>query len=161
MGRILNIKYNCASNGTGVRTAVFLSGCNLHCKGCFNYTAWDFNQGEEVTDEFIQEKILKSIEPSHIDGLSILGGEPMDPANQETTFRIIKAFRDKFKDKKNIWMWTGYVIDKNLPETEYTEQIKSMVDYIVDGPWMQDLYDPTLKFRGSSNQRILENGRDF
>lgn len=160
MGRIASIKYNCASNGEGVRTAIFLSGCNLHCPGCFNTEAWDFDNGDEVNDELIN-KILDSIEPSYINGLSILGGEPMDVRNQETTYRIIEAFRKRFNYNKTIWMWTGYEIDKNLPETEYTEKIKAKVDIIVDGPWKKDLFNPKLRFRGSSNQRILENGRDF
>lgn len=160
MGKILNIKYNCASNGPGVRTAIFLSGCNLHCPGCFNYEAWDFDAGDEVTDKLIAE-ILESIEPYYIHGLSILGGEPMDSKNQETTYKIVRAFREKFQYTKDIWLWTGYVLDENLPETEVTEPIKSMVDVIVDGPWKMELFDPKLKFRGSSNQRILYNGEDF
>lgn len=162
MSKINTIKYNCASNGPGVRTAIYISGCSLKCPGCFNHEAWDYNFGDEITDELI-DTILKSIEPYYIEGLSILGGEPMDPRNQEAVYKIVKAFREKFKttDDKTIWLWTGYSLNKNLPETDYTEAIKSMVDVIVDGPWMKGLYDPSLKFRGSSNQRILYNGVDF
>lgn len=152
--KLSNIKYYCTTNGTGFRTAVFVSGCSLHCPGCFNKTAWDYNYGFELTDDVI-EKIITSCEPEYITGLSILGGEPMDEKNQSGVYQIIKAFRDRFGNSKNIWMWSGYHIHKNMPVTEYSDEILANVDYLVDGPYKQDCADLKLKWRGSSNQRIL------
>ena len=150
--KLSNIKYFCTVNGDGFRTAVFVSGCNLHCKGCFNAKAWDFEYGFELTDEVI-EKILTSIEPSYISGLSILGGEPMDVKNQEGVHRIIKAFRERFGDSKDVWMWSGYYIN-NIPQTEYTEDIIDSLDVLVDGPFEIDKADVKLVHKGSSNQNV-------
>ena len=148
------IKYNCASNGPGVRTVLYVSGCSLHCKGCFNKELWDFNAGQEYTDE-VQNKILDSMDRDWIAGLSILGGEPMEPDNQQSVYGLIKAVRDRFGDKKTIWLWTGYV-HKWEPKTEFTDKIIAELDVIVDGPFMLNKADTKLKFRGSSNQRIIE-----
>lgn len=156
MGNFYTVKYNCATNGEGVRTAVFLSGCSLHCKGCFNYEAWDFNSGKELGSAEV-DKIISSLRPEYIDGLSILGGEPME--NQESVAKLIKASKIKFSNK-TIWLWTGYRIDE-IPKTQYTQYILRNVDVIVDGPFEIDKADPELKFRGSSNQRILVKGKDF
>lgn len=156
MGNFYNIKYNCASNGEGVRTAVFLSGCTLACKGCFNKEAWSFNSGNKLDSKVISE-IISSLKPSYISGLSILGGEPMQ--NQESVAKLIHAVKDKFSNK-DIWLWTGYYIDK-IPETEYTKYILSNIDVLVDGPFEIDKFKPDLKFRGSTNQRILYKGKDF
>lgn len=154
------VKESCAANGPGVRTAIFLSGCNLHCPGCFNQVAWDFNSGKLLNRRIVTQ-IVETLSPKYIQGLSILGGEPMDPKNQEAVLAFINEVRNQFGDKKDIWMWTGYVIDKNLPKTEFTNEILSKIDVIVDGPWKQELWDQTLRFRGSSNQRILYRGKDF
>ena len=156
MGNFYTVKYNCATNGEGVRTAVFLSGCTLHCKGCFNYEAWDFNSGEELTSNKIEE-IVSSLKPNYISGLSILGGEPMQ--NQESVAKLIHAVKEKFSNK-TIWIWTGYHLD-DIPKTEFTNYILNNVDVIVDGPFEIDKTDINLKFRGSSNQRILYKGKDF
>ena len=153
MGNYFTVKYNCASNGEGVRTAVYLSGCTLHCKGCFNKIAWDFNSGNELTEEVI-DKILKSIEPDYIQGISILGGEPFD--NIESLEKIIKSFRKKFGVKKDIWVWTGYNI-----EALYSNDILYNIDVLIDGKFDINKIDPSLRFRGSSNQRILYRGKDF
>jgi len=153
MGNYFTVKYNCASNGEGVRTAVYLSGCTLHCKGCFNKIAWDFNSGNELTEEVI-DKILKSIEPDYIQGISILGGEPFD--NIESLEKIIKSFRKKFGVKKDIWVWTGYNI-----EELYSNDILYNIDVLIDGKFDINKADPSLRFRGSSNQRILYRGKDF
>ena len=156
MGNFYNIKYNCASNGEGIRTAIFLSGCTLKCKGCFNQAAWDFNSGEKLTSKIISE-IITSLKPDYISGVSILGGEPMQ--SQESVAKIIHAVKEKFSNK-TIWLWTGYYIDK-IPETEYTKYILNNVDVIIDGPFEIDKFKPDLKFRGSENQRILYKGKDF
>ena len=154
--KISNVKYFCTVNGEGVRTAVFVSGCNQHCKGCFNPISWDFNYGLDF-DEKLKEKIFTSVEPEYINGISVLGGEPLDAKNQEGVLELLKDFRKKFGNSKTIWVWTGYVYGKNLPHTEFTDELLKLVDVLVDGPFVRELKDLTLKFRGSSNQRILHN----
>ena len=151
---ITNIKYFCTTNGDGFRTAVFVAGCHIHCKGCFNKAAWDFNTGKILDEEMI-DKILTSIEPENIEGLSILGGEPLDPDNQEGVAKLIREFRHRFGMRKNIWLWTGYILN-NVPDTQYIKYIKDSVDYIIDGPYIESLYNADLKYRGSSNQRIIK-----
>ena len=151
---ITNIKYFSTVNGTGVRTAVFVSGCNLHCEGCFNSGAWSFNAGHELSLELIN-KILDSIEPEYISGLSILGGEPLDLKNQLGVAHLIEEFRERFGNSKTIWLWTGYEYD-NIPLGEDTFYIITNVDVIVDGPFIAEKKDLNLPYRGSSNQRIID-----
>lgn len=151
---ITNIKYFSTVNGTGVRTAVFVSGCNLHCDGCFNTGAWSFEVGTGLSVELI-EKILDSIEPEYIAGLSILGGEPMDPKNQSGVAKLIKKFRDRFDNSKTIWLWTGYEYG-DIPITKDSFYILNEVDVIVDGPFKASKKDLSLPYRGSSNQRIID-----
>ena len=151
---ITNIKYFSTVNGTGVRTAVFVSGCNLHCEGCFNSGAWSFDAGHELSLELIK-KILDSIEPEYISGLSILGGEPLDLKNQPGVAYLIEEFRERFGNSKTIWLWTGYEYD-NIPLGEDTFYIISNVDVIVDGPFIAEKKDLNLPYRGSSNQRIID-----
>ena len=151
---ITNIKYFSTVNGTGVRTAVFVAGCNLHCDGCFNNGAWSFEAGKGLSLELI-DKILDSIEPQYISGLSILGGEPLDPKNQSGVAKLIRKFRQKFGDTKTIWLWTGYEYE-NVPLTEHIFYILGNVDVIVDGPFIAKKKDLKLPYRGSSNQRIID-----
>ena len=151
---ISNVKYFSTVNGDGFRTAVFVSGCSIHCKGCFNKESWRYESGKRLTAE-LTEKILESIEPSYMEGLSILGGEPMDLKNQEGVYELLKAFRLRFGDSKTVWLWTGYTLN-NLPQTGYTALILKLLDTIVEGPFKEQLYDSKLKFRGSSNQNIIE-----
>lgn len=151
---VSNIKYFCTTNGDGFRTAIFVSGCRLHCKGCFNSKAWDFNFGVELTQELIN-KILDSIRSEYIDGISILGGEPMDVLNQEGVASIIKAVRDKYGESKDIWLWTGYYKDQ-IPETKYKKYILDNLNYMIDGPYESDKYDINLKYRGSINQNVIK-----
>lgn len=151
---ITNIKYFSTVNGTGVRTAVFVAGCNLHCDGCFNNGAWSFEVGKGLSLELI-DKILDSIEPEYISGLSILGGEPLDPKNQSGVAKLIRKFRQRFGDKKTIWLWTGYEYE-NVPLTEHIFYILEHVDVIVDGPFIARKKDLKLPYRGSSNQRIID-----
>lgn len=154
-----NIKYNDIANGPGVRTSLFVSGCRWHCKNCFNSVAWDFNSGEEFTNETLQ-KILDSLSSKYNGGFSLLGGEPFEPQNQKDLADILKKIKEAFPDKE-IWCWTGCIYDKHLVKggsyhTQYTDQMLKYIDVLVDGPFIQDLYDPSLTFRGSSNQRIID-----
>lgn len=143
------------ANGTGCRTSLFVSGCRLHCPGCFNEIAWDFNYGKPFTQE-VMDRIIESLKPSHIHGLTILGGEPFDPKNVETVADIIKQVRHEFKDTKSIWIYTGYTVEQLAecidPATAYA---LLHVDTIVDGPFDKTKAVPGLPFRGSTNQRIL------
>lgn len=139
------------SNGPGVRVSIFMQGCHFHCKNCFNKDTWDFESGKEFNKDTIEE-VLKLCAPSHIKGLSILGGEPMHPVNIEGTTELAKAFKEKYPNKK-IWAWTGFTIDDNyLKEKE----VLKYIDVLVDGKYEDDLFDPTLKWRGSSNQRVID-----
>ena len=151
---ITNIKYFSTVNGTGVRTAVFVAGCNLHCDGCFNNGAWSFEAGKGLSLELI-DKILDSIEPEYISGLSILGGEPLDPKNQSGVTKLIEKFRARFGNTKTIWLWTGYEYE-NVPLTEHIFYILDHVDVIVDGPFIAKKKDLNLPYRGSSNQRVID-----
>lgn len=157
---VAEIKYNDIANGLGVRTSIFVSGCRHHCEKCFNEIAWDFNYGKPF-DEETEEKILKSIEPSWINGLSILGGEPFEPENQSGLLKLLEDFREKFGDKKNVWCYSGFTLEEILGEKQSraaTPDAKKMlekIDILVDGPYVDDLHDITLKFRGSSNQRVI------
>lgn len=155
-----NIKYYDISNGLGVRTSLFVSGCTHRCKGCFNEMTWDFNYGNIFTEETIEE-ILKSIKPKYISGLTLLGGEPMELPNQRALLPLLKQFKERFP-QKDIWCYTGYTYESDLlnPEgrahCEVTDEFLSYVDILVDGEFTQDQYDISLKFRGSRNQRILQ-----
>lgn len=148
------IKYNCASNGPGVRTAFYVSGCNIKCKGCFNQELWDFKYGKEFTDEVLR-KVLDSMDHDWIAGLSVLGGEPLDPDNQESVLELVLATRRRFGENKTIWLWTGYFLG-NIPKTKYLNDILSNLDVLVGGPFMNGNTSPKVPFRGSNNQVILE-----
>ena len=138
------------SNGPGVRVSIFMQGCHFHCKGCFNEETWDFNGGEEFTDETIN-RVLELASADYIVGLSILGGEPMHPKNIDGTTKLAKAFKEKYPEK-NIWAWTGYLFDKDLQDKD----VMKYIDVLVDGQFKIDLFDPTLKWKGSSNQRVID-----
>ncbi len=154
-----NIKYFDIANGTGVRTSLFVSGCTHRCKGCFNEVAWDFNAGSIFNKE-IEDEIIKSLEPTYISGLSLLGGEPLEIVNQRGLINLLRRVKKKFPDK-NIWCYTGYTYDTDLMEggtafCECTKEILGLIDILVDGEFVADLYDISLRFRGSSNQRIID-----
>ena len=138
------------SNGPGVRVSVFMQGCAFHCKNCFNPETWDFEGGQEFTDDTIKE-VLDLCSQSHIKGLSILGGEPMHPKNIEATTKLAKSFKEKYPEK-TIWVWSGFLFDKDLKDKE----VLKYIDVLVDGQYMDDLHDFTLKWRGSSNQRVID-----
>lgn len=154
-----NIKYNDIANGDGVRTSLFVSGCRNRCENCFNKATWDFKYGSPFTDE-IGDKIIESLLQKHISGLTILGGEPMEPENQEGLLPFVKKVKSTIPDK-TIWLYTGYVLDEDLVAggkryTKHTSELLKYVDIIVDGPYIESLKDLSLRFRGSSNQRIIE-----
>lgn len=153
------IKYCDIANGLGIRTSLFVSGCTHRCRGCFNKEAWDFHIGEEFSEE-VEESILKSLEPDYITGLSLLGGEPMEPVNQRGLIFFLRKLKLRFP-KKNIWCYTGYTYPTDFEKEsgaycEFTEEILSYIDVLVDGKFVEELYDIGLKFRGSANQRLID-----
>ena len=138
------------SNGPGMRVSIFMQGCEFHCKNCFNSETWSFNGGKEYNDEIIEE-VLKLCEQPFIKGLSILGGEPLHPTNIEGTTKLAKAFKEKFPNK-TLWMWTGFTFDGDFAKKE----VFNYVDVLVDGQYVDELHDPTLQWKGSSNQRVID-----
>ncbi len=153
---------NCdIANGEGVRVSLFVSGCTHHCKGCFNPDQWSFDYGEPF-DEKAEDLVLGYLAPSYIAGLSILGGEPMEPENQRALVPFIRRLRDRFGLTKTIWVYTGCVLETHLKaegsrwRTEVTDEFLSLIDVLVDGPFVEEKKDISLKFRGSSNQRIID-----
>ena len=161
-------KYDVA-NGDGVRVSLFVSGCRNYCKGCFNKAAWDFNYGEPFTNATVNE-IIEALSPDYISGLTILGGEPFEPENQLAVRDLIREIHLKFYDEKTnkssktIWIYTGYTLesllsDKCIPGV--TDMILSRIDVLVDGKFDESLYDISLRFRGSSNQRIINMKSTF
>lgn len=155
-----NIKNTDIANGTGVRVSLFVSGCTHHCKNCFNQEAWDFCYGKPFTKE-VEDEILKMLEPSYIKGITLLGGEPMEPQNQKTLLPFIKRIREKFGNSKNVWCYTGYLFDRDLlgesrAKCEATNDFLNQIDVLVDGPFVDELKNISLKFRGSENQRIID-----
>ena len=141
-------------NGEGVGISLFVQGCPIHCKDCFNQEAWDFNGGKEWTAE-TQEEFLNLADKSYITRISILGGEPLEEKNRKDVFRIIERVHNKVPDK-NIWLWTSYTFEEILEQEIIPKDILSMIDVIVDGPFVIDKRDLKLKYRGSSNQRIVD-----
>ena len=137
------------SNGPGVRVSIFMQGCHFHCKNCFNSETWDFEGGKEFTDDTIN-KVLDLSNKEHIIGLSILGGEPMHPVNIEGTTKLAKAFKEKYPNK-NIWVWSGFRY-----EDLKGKDVFKYIDVLVDGQYVDELHNPTLKWRGSSNQRVID-----
>ena len=154
-----NIKYNDIANGEGIRTSLFVSGCTHHCKNCFNRETWDFNYGKVFDDE-IQNKIINSLKPDHINGLTLLGGEPMEPANQKGLLDFVKKVKSTYPNK-TIWCYSGYLFDTQLLQESrarcpWTDELLSYIDILVDGPFVEELKDITLRFKGSSNQRVID-----
>lgn len=138
------------SNGPGVRVSIFMQGCAFHCKNCFNSETWDFNGGKEFNDDTIKT-VLDIGGQEHIKGLSILGGEPMHPSNIEGTTKLAKAFKEKYPNK-TVWAWTGFQFDKDLKDKE----VMKYIDVLVDGQYKDELHSPILKWKGSSNQRVID-----
>ena len=142
------------SNGEGVRVSVFFHGCSFHCKNCFNPETWDFESGKEFNDDVINH-ILDLCDNEYIVGLSILGGEPLHPFNIKGSTKLAKEFKKKYSDK-NIWLWSGFLYE-NLKDKE----IMKYIDVLVDGQYVDELNDPTLKWCGSSNQRVIDVKKSF
>ena len=137
------------SNGPGVRVSIFMQGCSFHCKNCFNQETWDFEGGQEFTDDTIN-KVLELSNKPEVKGLSILGGEPMHPTNIGGTTKLAKAFKEKYPEK-NIWAWTGFKYE-DIKDND----VFNYIDVLVDGQYQDELHDPTLKWKGSSNQRVID-----
>ena len=136
------------SNGPGVRVSIFMQGCSFHCKNCFNPETWDFEGGQEFTEDTIN-KVLELSDKKEVKGLSILGGEPMHPTNIEGTTKLAKTFKEKYPEK-NIWAWSGFKYE-DIKDND----VFNYIDVLVDGQYKDELHDPTLKWRGSSNQRVI------
>ncbi|NBH70829.1 anaerobic ribonucleoside-triphosphate reductase activating protein [Clostridiaceae bacterium] len=158
------IKPTDVANGPGVRVTLFVSGCTHGCKGCFNSEAWDFGYGQEFTDQ-TQEELLRLLSPEYIVGLTLLGGEPMEPPNQAGLLPFIKKVRGQFP-QKTIWCFTGYDFEKDImgkmfPASEVTRELVPLFDVMVDGKFVEEKKNLRLKFRGSENQRILDVKRSL
>jgi anaerobic ribonucleoside-triphosphate reductase activating protein len=138
------------SNGEGIRVSIFVQGCSFKCEGCFNPETHDFNGGKEFNTDTIN-RILELCSNDYIVGLSILGGEPLHPKNIESTTLLAKTFKEKYPSK-NIWIWTGFLFDKDLKDKE----ILNYIDVLVDGQFNINLYSPRLSWKGSSNQRVID-----
>lgn len=153
------IKKTDIANGPGVRVSLFVSGCTHHCRGCFNPETWSFDYGKEFTGD-TQEQLLKLLAPEYIAGLTLLGGEPFEPSNQRALLPFLKEVR-KCLPQKNIWCYTGYLLDEELwkdspARCEVTDEMLSLLDVLVDGEFMQEEKDVSLRFRGSGNQRLID-----
>ena len=152
---------NCdIANGLGCRVSLFVSGCTHHCKGCFNAQTWDFNFGEKFTEK-TENYILDLLKPSYIRGLSLLGGEPFEPENQKVLLPFLKKVKSLFPDK-TVWCYSGYLFEEIVGEkkarctTDISKDMLSLIDVLVDGKFVESQKDIRLKFRGSSNQRIID-----
>ncbi|MBQ7921072.1 MAG: anaerobic ribonucleoside-triphosphate reductase activating protein [Clostridia bacterium] len=151
---------NCdIANGTGVRVSLFVSGCPHRCPGCFNSEAWDFGYGSPFTEE-TENHLLNLLSPDYVNGLSLLGGEPFAPANQQCLLPFLRRVRETYP-RKTIWCYSGYTWEALTDpahgvHTSATDEMLALLDILVDGPFVEELYDISLLFRGSSNQRILD-----
>lgn len=142
------------ANGIGIRTSLFVSGCRNNCPGCFNKEQQNFNYGELFTEDTIKY-IINSVNDNYHDGITILGGDPMEPENATEVLKLVNIFRDKFGYSKNIWIYTGYLFENIDKFNDDRRKLMYSADILVDGPFIQYLKDIRLKFRGSSNQRII------
>lgn len=151
---------NCdIANGPGVRVTLFVSGCTNHCKNCFQPQTWDFKYGQPFTKE-VEDDLLEMMSPDYIDGITILGGEPMEPSNQEALLPFLKRVKEKYPSK-TIWVFSGFTFEELKDEAsyancEYTDEILDISDVLVDGRYEEELKNITLRFRGSSNQRLID-----
>lgn len=149
------------ANGPGMRVSLFVSGCTHHCEGCFNAQTWDFAYGKEYTSD-ITQALIQMIDRPYIKGITILGGEPMEPENQKDVLALLQAIRSAFGDSKNIWIYSGYTFEQLIGKqpcrasTPTTKEILALTDVLVDGEFVMAQKDVSLAFRGSRNQRILD-----
>lgn len=154
-----DIKKCDAANGPGIRISLFVSGCTHCCKGCFNREAWDFNYGKPFTNETI-EIIMEYMSPSYISGITLLGGDPMEPSNLKALLPLLRRIKETYPNK-NIWCFTGCdfekdIVNRMLETVEGTKEFVSYIDVFVDGEYVEELHNLNLRFRGSSNQRIID-----
>ena len=153
-----NIKRLDIANGEGVRVSLFVSGCRNHCENCFQPETWSFQYGQPFTQE-TENTLLEDLKPSYVDGLTLLGGEPFEPENQRELVKLLRRIRAE-RPGKDVWCYTGYTLEQlrgaGHPHCEVTEEMLSMIDVLVDGRFVEALKDVSLKFRGSSNQRIID-----
>lgn len=159
----LKIEHNSISNGPGVRVVLWVSGCNCNCEGCHNPEAWDFNSGNHFDEEAKQE-LFQALDKSYIQGITFSGGHPLENENVGDVYLLIKEIKEKFSTK-DIWLYTGYTWEQIFPEVSldifninnvYRKEAVTMCDVVVDGPYIEEQRDITLKFRGSSNQRLID-----
>lgn len=153
------VKKNDIANGPGVRVSLFVSGCRHHCRNCFNREAWDFSYGQPFTQETVEE-LMAALAPSYVAGLSLLGGEPLEPENQEPLLSLARQFRERFP-QKSLWCYTGFTFETDLltgsvGNPEILRSLLSCIDVLVDGRFVEELKDAGLIFRGSSNQNIID-----
>ena len=153
------IRENDTANGPGVRTSLFVSGCRHHCKGCFNPETWNFNYGNPFTQAEI-DRIIEASTPPFIEGLTVLGGEPFEPENQDALIELLKQFKAKLPHKK-VWCYSGFSFEHALlPKAQRNEEsvkkLLELIDVLVDGRFIEELKSPALLFRGSSNQNIID-----
>lgn len=154
-----NIKKYDIADGEGVRVTLFVSGCTNHCKGCFQQETWDFCFGKPYTED-TEKEILEALDHDYIQGLTLLGGEPFEPDNQRVLVGLLKKVRDKYPEK-DIWSYTGFVYDRDLVPggrryIEVTDEMLSMLDVLVDGPFILEKKNISLSYRGSENQRVID-----
>ncbi len=154
-----NIKNCDIANGVGVRVSLFVSGCRNHCKNCFQPETWAFDYGEEFTVE-TEEKLLKMLAPSYIKGLTVLGGEPMEPENQKALLPFLRRVKAAYPDK-TIWLYSGFTFEEmhdpaSRAHTDCTDGILSLLDVLVDGRFVEEKKNISLRFRGSENQRLID-----
>ncbi len=152
------IKKNDVANGPGVRVSLFVSGCTHHCPGCFNRETWDFNYGNPFTSDVMNE-VLEALQPTYIRGFTLLGGEPFEYKNQEGVLPLLKEIKARFPNK-DIWCFSGYDFEKDIladmvNKWPITGEILSYIDVLVDGEFIEAKKDLSLRFRGSSNQRLI------
>ena len=155
------IKKNDISNGEGIRTSLFVSGCRNKCKNCFNPETWSFTYGSEFTNE-IAEDILSTLNSPFVSGITVLGGEPMEPENQRELLPFLREMKKRYPDK-NVWLYTGNLYEEltsgigvHFKCTEDTEELLSYVDVLVDGRFEEDKKSLGIRFRGSTNQRVID-----
>lgn len=154
-----NIKDCDIANGKGVRVTLFVSGCTNHCKGCFQPETWDFEYGDPYTDE-VEEKLIQMLSQDYINGLTLLGGEPFEPGNQRVLVSLLQRIRTELPGK-DVWAYTGFTYEMlktngSYPRCEVTDEMLSLIDILVDGPFIEEQKELSLAFRGSRNQRILD-----
>ncbi len=152
------IKFCDIANGIGIRTVLFVSGCTHHCKGCFQPETWDFSYGQPYT-EVTEQQILDSLSPSYIHGLTLLGGEPMEPDNQRALLPLLRRLKAEYP-RKTVWCYSGYTYDEltgvSRARCGVTDEMLSLIDVLVDGEFVLEKKNISLRFRGSENQRIID-----